>query len=67
MWDLVLSDRHHMEEAVKSSKQIALYPVVGSFVSDYTMQVGDEKIRAPMIVLASGARATIRQSPGSIQ
>lgn len=64
MWDLVLTDRHGMEEAVRNTKEITLYPVIGSFVSDYTMQVGDETIRAPKIVLASGARASIPPIPG---
>ncbi len=64
MWDLVLGDRHGMEEAIRQDESITLYPVIGSFVSDYTMQVGEETIRAPKIVLASGARATIPPIPG---
>lgn len=64
MWDLVLGDRHGMEEAIRQTKEIALYPLIGSFVSDYTMQVGSETIRAPKIVIASGARAQVPQIPG---
>ena len=64
MWDLVLGDRHGMEDAVRQTKEIALYPVIGSFVSDFTMQVGDETIRAPKVVIASGARAQIPPMPG---
>lgn len=64
MWDLVLGDRHGMEDAVRQTKEIALYPVIGSFVSDYTMQVGDETIRAPKIIIASGARAQVPPIPG---
>jgi len=64
MWDLVLGDRHGMEDAVRQTKEIALYPVIGSFVSDFTMQVGDETIRAPKVVIASGARAQIPPIPG---
>ncbi len=64
MWDIVLTGRHDMEEGVKRVKDIDLYPTVGSFVSDYTMQVGNEQFRAPKIVIASGARAQIPPIPG---
>jgi dihydrolipoamide dehydrogenase len=64
MWDLVLGDRRGMEEAIRQTKAITLYPVIGSFVGDYTMQVGGETIRAPKVVIASGARAQIPPIPG---
>ena len=59
MWDIVLTGRHDMEQGAKNTPGLDLYPVVGSFVSDYTMQVGNETIKAPRIVIASGARAQI--------
>src|SRR5512137_769767 len=37
MWDIVLSGRHEMEDAIKHSADVDLYPLIGSFVSDYTM------------------------------
>jgi len=64
MWDIVLTGRREMEEGVKRARGVELYPVVGSFVSDYTLQVGGETIRAPRIVIASGARAQIPPIPG---
>jgi mycothione reductase len=64
MWDLVLGDRHEMENGIRQTRELDLYPLIGSFVSDYTMQVGAETIRAPRIVLASGARAQIPPIPG---
>ncbi len=64
MWDIVLTGRHEMEKGVKSVREIDLYPVIGSFVSDYTMQVGNETIKAPRIVIASGARAQVPSVPG---
>ena len=64
MWDLVLGDRHSMEEAVRQTKETTLYPAIGSFISDYTMRVGEETIRAPKVVIASGARAQIPNIPG---
>jgi dihydrolipoamide dehydrogenase len=59
MWDIVLTGRHDLENGVKSVREVDLYPTVGSFVGDYTMQVANETIKAPRIVIASGARAQI--------
>lgn len=59
MWDIVLAGRREMEQGVRSTRSLDLYPVIGSFVSDYTLQVGNETIRAPRIVIASGARAQV--------
>lgn len=64
MWDIVLSGRHEMEEGVKHVHGLDLYATVGSFVSDHTMQVGDDTIKAPKIVIASGARASVPKIPG---
>ncbi len=64
MWDIVLSGRHEMEDGIKQTPGLALYPLIGSFVSDYTMQVGTETIKAPKIVIASGARAQVPPIPG---
>ena len=64
MWDIVLTGRHEMEEGVKRTPTVDLYPVVGSFVADYTMSVGTETIKAPRIVIASGARSQIPPIPG---
>jgi dihydrolipoamide dehydrogenase len=64
MWDIVLTGRHEIEQGVKQVRDLDLYPVIGSFVGDYTMQVGDETIKAPKIVIASGARAQIPPVPG---
>ncbi len=64
MWDIVLSGRHEMEHGVKATSGVDLYSVIGSFVSDYTLKVGDETISAQKIVIASGARASIPRIPG---
>jgi len=64
MWDIVLTGRKEMEEGVKHTPGLDLYPLIGSFVSDYTMKVGEEMIKAPRIVIASGARAQIPPIPG---
>jgi dihydrolipoamide dehydrogenase len=64
MWDIVLSGRKEMEEGVKRVRGLDLYDTIGTFVSDYTLQVGKETIHAPRIVIASGARASVPKVPG---
>jgi len=64
MWDIVLTGRHEMEHGAKNTPGLDFYNMIGSFVSDYTMQVGAETIKAPKIVIASGARAQIPPVPG---
>ena len=64
MWETVLSGRHEMEEGIKAAEGIDLYHLIGKFVGDYTMQVGSETIKAPRVILASGARAEIPPIPG---
>ncbi len=64
MWDIVLNGRREMEEGVRRSKGLDLYKTVGSFVSDNTLQVGNETIRAPRVVIASGARPSVPDIPG---
>ena len=64
MWDIVLRGRHEMERGVKASKDIDLFATVGSFVAEYTMAVGKERITSPRIVIASGARPQMPKIPG---
>ncbi|MFB0537308.1 MAG: dihydrolipoyl dehydrogenase, partial [Anaerolineae bacterium] len=59
VWEIVLDDRHEMEDGVAQSKQIEFFNRDGSFVSDYTMKVGKERITADTIIIASGARPLI--------
>ena len=59
VWKIVLDDRHEMEHGVAHSKQIEFFNMNGSFVSDYTMKVGQELITADRIIMASGARPLI--------
>lgn len=64
MWEIVLKGRHEMEAGVKAARDLDLYDSIGSFVSDYTLEVGGERIKAPRIVIASGARPRIPEIPG---
>jgi mycothione reductase len=59
VWEIVLDGRHEMEHGVEQSRQIEFFNMDGSFVSDYTMQVGKERITADTIIIASGARPRI--------
>lgn len=59
VWKIVLEGRHEMEHGVEHSKQIQFFNLNGSFVSDYTMKVGKERITAGKIIIASGARPLI--------
>jgi dihydrolipoamide dehydrogenase len=59
MWKTVLDGRHEMERGVALSDEIDFYNDVGSFVSDYTLQVGGKRIHSKRIVIASGARPTV--------
>jgi mycothione reductase len=64
MWDIVLGGRREMEEGVKHAHGLDLYNTTGKFVSDYTLEVGGKTIKAPKIVIASGARASVPRIPG---
>ena len=57
--EFIEHDRHPMEEAMNEIDGLTYYPVKGEFVDDYTMQVGDEVIKADNIFLVSGARTLI--------
>jgi len=59
VWEIVLEDRHEMEHGVAHTKELEFFNMDGSFVSDYTMQVGRERITADRIIIASGARPFI--------
>jgi len=58
-WDIVLEDRHSMEHGVARAKELEWFHVDGTFVSDYTIRVGQESITSDTIVIASGARPFI--------
>jgi len=59
VWKIILDGRHEMEHGAEHSKQMEFFNMDGSFVSDYTMKVGEELITADRIIIASGARPLI--------
>jgi mycothione reductase len=64
MWELVLRDRHGMEEGVAADDGLDFYHTTARFIAPYTLQVGQEQIKAPKIVLAIGVRTFIPDIPG---
>jgi len=64
MWELVLRDRHGMEEGVAADGGLDFYHTTARFIGPYTLQVGQEQIKAPKIVLAIGVRTLIPDIPG---
>jgi len=61
-----LQEHEHedMLDEIKASKNITYYPMIGEFVSDYTLKVGDETITAPRIAIATGTRPAVPPIPG---
>jgi len=55
----IAGDRGHLEDAVRRVEGLKYYNATGEFVSDYTMSVGGETIRAENIFIVSGARPMI--------
>ncbi|HSV42844.1 MAG TPA: FAD-dependent oxidoreductase, partial [Methanomassiliicoccales archaeon] len=64
MWSLILPDREGIESGVKKDDGLDLYRTTGYFAAPYTIQVNDELIKAPRIVLACGVRSHVPNVPG---
>ncbi len=59
MHQLVNSDVSRQAMAVEADPNIKWYKSIGEFVSDYTMKVGNETIKADKIFIVSGARPSV--------
>jgi mycothione reductase len=59
MHSLVSEDTSHQAAAVESTPQLKWFKETGQFISDYTMQVGNQTILAKIIFIAAGAKTTI--------
>jgi mycothione reductase len=59
MRSFVSADREQMEQGVSMVESLRWYRDTGEFVGGYELQVGQETITAPKIVIASGARALV--------
>jgi len=59
MHALVNRDTSHQAAAVGATPGLTWFKEQGEFISDYTMQVGAQTIKAKLIFIASGARTAI--------
>ena len=64
MRSFVTVDREQMEEGASLVDALTVYRHTGEFVGDYQLQVGEETITAPKVVIASGARALVPSIEG---
>jgi dihydrolipoamide dehydrogenase len=59
MRHFIEEDRSHMEEGIGHVPGLTFYNDVGEFVSDYTMRVSGDTIKAENIFIVSGSRPSI--------
>lgn len=59
MHQLVNEDVERQTQAVEKDPNVKWFKTSGEFISDYTLKVGDETIRADKIFMVSGARAAL--------
>ena len=64
MHELVTEDVERQIRAIEHDTNIKWFKNVGEFVSDYTIQVGDNTIKADKIFIVSGARPDIPSVKG---
>ena len=64
MWGLILPDREGIEEGIKADPDLQFYRTTGYFVAPYTLQVNEDQIKAPRIVLACGTRSQVPSIKG---
>jgi len=67
MRDLVHPDRDGILESVKADDGIDLYSTTAHFVGKNTLQVGDEQITSPRIIIAVGTRTKVPSVSGLIE
>lgn len=59
MREETVGESEKMGQSVRSVEDYDWYQVTGEFVDDYVMKVGQEKITAPIVVIAAGSRPLI--------
>jgi mycothione reductase len=59
MHNLVNHDTGHQAAAVEATSEMKWFKERGEFISDYTMQVGNQTIKAKTIFICSGARTAV--------
>lgn len=64
MHELVKEDVERQERAIKVDSRIRWFRGKGEFISDYTMKIGEDEIKAEKIFIVSGARPNIPSIKG---
>ncbi|MCJ7471018.1 FAD-dependent oxidoreductase, partial [Candidatus Bathyarchaeota archaeon] len=64
MHELVKEDVERQERAMKVDSRIRWFRGKGEFISDYTMKIGEDEIKAEKIFIVSGARPNIPSIKG---
>src|SRR3990170_8801508 len=64
MHKLVNEDSSSQARAVRETPNLKWFNQPGEFISDYTMQIGEETVRAEMVFIVSGARPGIPKFKG---
>ena len=59
MREIVGKSQNHIREGIKFMEELDFYEEEGSFVEDYTLEAGKEKIKGKKIFIVSGARPLI--------
>jgi mycothione reductase len=64
MHALVNHDSGEQAEGVRQTPNLRWFNRQGEFISDYTMQIGDETVQARMVFIVSGARPAVPRFKG---
>jgi dihydrolipoamide dehydrogenase len=64
MHKLVNEDSSSQARAVRETPNLTWFNKPSEFISDYTMQIGEETVRAEMVFIVSGARPGIQKFKG---
>jgi len=64
MHKLVNGDSSSQAQGVRGTSNLKWFNQQGEFISDYTMQVGEETVRAEMVFMVSGARPGVPKFKG---
>jgi len=55
----ISEDRQTILQSLRSTEKLDYYPVKTRFVDDYTLEAGNERIKAPRIYIATGSQNSI--------
>ena len=56
---IVERDNQEIEHGIRASTELGFFHGIGKFIDDYTIQIGDQRIRGKKIIIASGSRPYI--------